>query len=261
MKLPLYKFVLSFALVLFFGSFTFAQNEREQGIELYKNGNYKAAITTLKEAVSQNSKDLTASHYLGLSLEKDNQIKQAIKIFNANIDNALKMIAETLEEKLGGIRRENDKETIRDYLQRRIGSEINSALESGQRFEELNSKEATSDKWQTKILALRFFTQNVKATEKNNTEKSNAVSVRITNKPFPSYTDSARANRTNGTIRLWTLFLSNGRIGLVVPLNRLPDGLTESALNAAKDIRFEPATRDGKAVSVVKQIEYSFTTF
>jgi len=41
----------------------------------------------------------------------------------------------------------------------------------------------------------------------------------------------------------------------------LPYGLTEQAIAAAKSIRFEPAKKDGVAITKIKQIDYSFTLY
>lgn len=38
-------------------------------------------------------------------------------------------------------------------------------------------------------------------------------------------------------------------------------GLTESAVEAAKKIKFTPATKDGKRVSMWLQLEYNFNLF
>ena len=65
--------------------------------------------------------------------------------------------------------------------------------------------------------------------------------LKIISKPRPGYTDSARLNNIEGTVVLNVTFLASGQIGRVEPLERLPDGLTEQAIAAAKRISFEPA--------------------
>jgi TonB family protein len=85
--------------------------------------------------------------------------------------------------------------------------------------------------------------------------------LRILSKPRPSYTDAARDNLTQGTVRLRVTFLSNGEIGSILPVKSLPNGLTEEAINAAKNIKFEPATIDGKPVTISRTVEYSFSIY
>jgi hypothetical protein len=41
----------------------------------------------------------------------------------------------------------------------------------------------------------------------------------------------------------------------------LPYGLTEKAIAAARQIRFQPAMKDGRAVSQFIQIEYNFNLY
>lgn len=63
-----------------------------------------------------------------------------------------------------------------------------------------------------------------------------------------------------GTVRLRVEFLASGQVGKVNPVTSLPYGLTESALEAAKQIKFEPAKKDGIPITVNKVIEYSFNS-
>jgi TonB family protein len=87
---------------------------------------------------------------------------------------------------------------------------------------------------------------------------ANLKGVRILSKPRADYTQPARINEVEGAVRLRVMFLASGEIGEVIPLSGLAYGLTEQAMAAARQIRFEPATRDGIAVSVIKIVEYSF---
>jgi TonB family protein len=47
----------------------------------------------------------------------------------------------------------------------------------------------------------------------------------------------------------------------ITPVITLSDGLTEAAMEAAQKITFQPAQKDGRAVSQWVQIEYVFTLF
>lgn len=93
------------------------------------------------------------------------------------------------------------------------------------------------------------------------TKEDGIAPLRLLSKPTPTYTDEARKNGASGSVKLRVTFLDSGTIGDVIPLNTLPDGLTESAVEAAKSIKFQPATKNGTPVTVVKLVEYSFTTF
>ena len=82
--------------------------------------------------------------------------------------------------------------------------------------------------------------------------------VRLLVKPPPSYTEKARANKVTGTVILKVVFTSYGTVENIHVIRELPDGLTERAIEAAKKIKFVPATKDGHAVSMWMQLEYVF---
>jgi TonB family protein len=85
--------------------------------------------------------------------------------------------------------------------------------------------------------------------------------VRILFKPEPRYTSRAIANGTTGVVRLRAQFNADGTISDIEPLATLPDGLTEEAIRAARQIKFLPATENGRPVSVTKLIEYKFDLY
>ncbi len=47
----------------------------------------------------------------------------------------------------------------------------------------------------------------------------------------------------------------------IIPVKGLGYGLDEQAINAARKITFEPPTHDGKPVSVVKKVAFTFTIY
>jgi len=57
------------------------------------------------------------------------------------------------------------------------------------------------------------------------------------------------------------VFASDGRVTHLLIVEALPYGLTERAIAAAKKIKFVPATRDGKPVSMWMQLEYNFNLY
>ncbi len=85
--------------------------------------------------------------------------------------------------------------------------------------------------------------------------------LKIISKPRANYTDAARQNQTQGTIKLAVEFGADGTIKTVVAFQTLPDGLTQNCLESAKKIKFDPATKDGKPYSTIGIISYSFTIY
>lgn len=80
----------------------------------------------------------------------------------------------------------------------------------------------------------------------------------ITFKPQPGFTDEARKNSVSGVVRLRAVLNFSGAVTNISVVKGLPDGLTEKAIAAARQIRFSPAQKDGRAVSQHVMLEYNF---
>jgi TonB family protein len=87
---------------------------------------------------------------------------------------------------------------------------------------------------------------------------SNHTWVNIKLQPTVKYTEAALRNHVTGLVRLRVLLDANGTVSDVVPLETLPDGLTEAAIEAARKIEFIPATDDGEPISVWVEINHEF---
>ena len=82
--------------------------------------------------------------------------------------------------------------------------------------------------------------------------------LKILSKAKPQYTEEARKNQIQGTVRLRVTFGANGQILNVSPISSLPNGLTEKAIEAARQIRFEPAKKGGVPYVVTKEVAFTF---
>ena len=91
--------------------------------------------------------------------------------------------------------------------------------------------------------------------------KGNEVDVKakLLSYPAPSLTGKSQDNRTRGIVVLKVIFAKTGRVESIRVVQGLADGLTESAVEAAKKIKFIPAKKDGKPVSMWMQLEYNFS--
>ena len=85
------------------------------------------------------------------------------------------------------------------------------------------------------------------------------VKARLLTKPEPSYTADARKNDISGTVILKVVFAKTGQVQNIRVVSGLPYGLTEQAINAARQIKFTPAMIDGTPVSMWMQLEYNFS--
>ena len=85
--------------------------------------------------------------------------------------------------------------------------------------------------------------------------------MQIVSKPIAFYTESARKNCVEGVVKLRITFYANGKAGNFKVVSNLPYGLTEQAMAAAKNIKFEPARKHGKPVSITKIVSYNFAIY
>ena len=93
------------------------------------------------------------------------------------------------------------------------------------------------------------------------TGKDVTTKARLISKPEPQYTEEARKNQITGTVVLKVVFASNGTVQNIRTVSGLPNGLTERAIAAARQIKFVPATKDGHQVSMWMQLEYNFNLY
>ncbi|MCU1265676.1 MAG: TonB family C-terminal domain protein [Acidobacteria bacterium] len=85
--------------------------------------------------------------------------------------------------------------------------------------------------------------------------------AKVISKPEPQYTEAARKNQVTGSVILSVIFSESGEVTSIRAIRVLPDGLTEKAIAAARQIRFVPAVRNGQPVSVYMQLEYNFNLY
>ncbi len=166
------------------GKNAYSQSDREQGIELFRNGEYEKALPILQARVVEEKRDRPAWIYLGAVLVKLGKLDEARAAFR-NRNTVYKENVPTVYDK----------------------------------------------------------------------------KLKITNRPQAIYPSNARSKGTSGVVSIAVEMRGDGKIGFVVPFVELPDGLTESSVKAANSLKFEPAWKDGKPVTTVNIIDYSFNTY
>lgn len=122
---------------------------------------------------------------------------------------------------------------------------------------------------QTKLDELKIFYQYFSTRKTLDIDKSapspnidpSIAPLTVLTKPRANYTDSARQAGVQGEIALAVLFSADGKTKMILVLKPLSNGLTEQAIKAAEKITFDPQMKDGKPVSVVKIVKYSFTLY
>jgi TonB family protein len=78
-------------------------------------------------------------------------------------------------------------------------------------------------------------------------------------RPVPGYTEEARRAHVEGAVKLSVVLNANGMVSDIRVAQSLGYGLDEKAMEAARELRFVPAQKDGHAVSVRVFLEFKFT--
>jgi TonB family protein len=228
---------------------------RAAGIALYEKGDAAGAIKLLKVATKKDKSDLVSWYWLGVAFEQVQKPGDARKSYEK-------------AAKLGDTLLTNQLESIAtaDWSPRllQLKPQLDLAVRSANSYLRLNPKISRSkaEEWNERKQFLTDFGEFPELSSWT-TYKSKEVTTRarVLSKPEPSYTEAARQNQVTGTVVLRVIFAEDGRVRAIFPVRRLPHGLTASAIRSARQIRFIPATKDGKPVSMWMQLEYNFNIY
>lgn len=80
----------------------------------------------------------------------------------------------------------------------------------------------------------------------------------VVSKPLPVYTSQARQFKVQGDVILRVTFTSNGEVVVRGIVHGLGYGLDDEARRVAREIRFRPATRNGRPVDLTTNITITF---
>jgi TonB family protein len=101
-------------------------------------------------------------------------------------------------------------------------------------------------------------TENRTAAKAQPGEIARTLPAEIISKPVPVYPEEARRLGIEGEVWLEVRFESTGRLQVVRVVRGLGHGLDEAAIQAAQQIRFKPARRDGQPADSTGVLHISF---
>jgi TonB family protein len=116
------------------------------------------------------------------------------------------------------------------------------------------------DYWRERLDTLKLYAEPVSRPEERTIFGRSEVQkpVKFVDTPLAVYTDEARAAKAKGDVRLRLVLAADGTVKYVFPIKSLRYGLTEAAMNAVRQIKFEPAMRNGSSASVFMTLVYEF---
>jgi TonB family protein len=231
-----------------------------RGVELYRTGDLDGAVKTFKQEARKNKNDADAWYYLGLTYEKLEKRKDALKAFekaiSVSFSNFSRGPAASVEEY------KNLNPEGRRAARKQFAAQYARAAESVENYIRLRPEAVGV--WREQLESLRAYARGL-ATEAGPdaifldadvSQKSVVLS-----RPEPLYTERARQSQTSGYVRLRIVLAADGTVRNFLVLKALPDGLTEQAVNAARRVTFTPALRDGRPVSQYVTIDYNFNVY
>ncbi len=224
------------------------------------------------QAIEINPKSANAYYIRGAANvwlgDNDNAVKDADKAISLNADysQAYTLKSDALLANFGKLVNGGVKPRDAANLLEQAQSALETCLKNCRNNLQVESQKKAVD---TLHLFTEYFSRNRNAQLSDTTDASSGQTIpstadssvtplKILKKPAAQYSNNARENGISGTVRVAALFSENGRVTHILVLKSLGGGLTENAVSAAKQLEFEPATKDGKPISQVRIIEYNF---
>jgi TonB family protein len=117
-----------------------------------------------------------------------------------------------------------------------------------------------ADKWRERSDTMWLYSQPISPPSSRLVYGASEVQkkARLLDPPAAAYPDQARAAKAKGEVRLRVVLASDGTVKYIFPMKPLKHGLTEAAIEAAQQIKFEPAIRDGKPAAQFATLSYVF---
>lgn len=141
--------------------------------------------------------------------------------------------------------------------------QLEEAADSLERYLKANPNVADAEMWREQLTSLRFYAalrDGKSPSGFDNTYSIRDVTVRaqILSRREPQYPTRAREKGISGRVVLRAVFGVEGRVRNILVVASPDSELTAVCIEAAREIRFIPAQKDGKPVSQFTQIEYEF---
>lgn len=158
----------------------------------------------------------------------------------------------------------NETPEVRSILTEKSNARFVEATQTLETFIRLAPNAPEVPKLREELTQMRLYRDAMDVSNPNRTIfSSRDVTSRavIQGKPEPLYTERARRNQVRGMVRLRLVLGADGKVQHVYATRKLPDGLTEAAIAAARKIKFIPAIKDGRPVSQFVTIEYNFNIY
>ena len=243
------------------------------------DGDNKEAVKNVKRALALDPKDFESHCVAGMARLREGapavalaEAEEALKI-KSDYAEALILKTQALvnifakeQIKIGGgagaqRKSANSDAAVSEERRQERYSLLKQASESLEAYLKLRPEQSGQGLWNQQLEALRAYAKLGSESDLATAKLHPKILYRhpkILYREKAQYTDAARNAGIQGTVILMTVFADDGAIKHIMVLQPLSYGLTEQAIMAARKIRFTPADKDGKPISVIIFLEYTF---
>lgn len=228
----------------------------KEGMDALSSNDYEKAAGHFKQAAADKPGDMWAFYYFGLCLLNLKRFDEAANAYQQAM--RIKPNEAAVHYQLGKIHLEKgDTEAAKNELGWLQEHSQNLALYLSDLFPADN----TASQQQPEPTDAPANSQPLRPADKNMLPMTPSQRPTILYREKAKYTEIAKINRVQGAVVLQVVFEVGGVIRLIRVTRKLPDGLTQKAIEAAQKIRFNPATRNGAPVSVRGTLEFQFNLY
>jgi len=245
-------------------------------LQLLGNDN-KGAVKNAEKALALDPKNYESLYIAGMARLRENaaaealaRAEEALKI-KPDYPMALLLKAEALmgmfaQERVNWIgsldpRERNKLSSEADGKVKRppYYSLLKPASESLEAYLKLTPERSEQSFWNEQLETIRFYVRWAEGSEKSVVPMTRTLKPTILYRERARYPEEARAAGVQGTVVLTVVFAADGTIKHIIAVKGLSHGLTEEAIAAARKIRFTPAMGDGEPISVIGNLEFTFS--
>ncbi len=231
-----------------------------RGRKLLEEGDAEGAVKILREAADRDREDDAARHFLGVALARAGRRDEALKALQSAMELRSRAFNFEFNQQRQADREWSPGDSSR--FRSRFAAKTGALLETVEALVALGPEDVEHlREW---LSTLRLYAQTA-ADPKFDTKPFRLpeliTKAQIIRKPEPRYTERARRGRISGVVRLRALLGADGTVKGVSIIKGLGGGLSESAAEAARAIKFTPAAVDGRPVSQFVLLEYNFYVY
>ncbi len=144
---------------------------------------------------------------------------------------------------------------------------LNEAANSLATYLKLTQDPTEKEFWREQLDAMSFYANWAEVKRRAPSESPQPVPISVSLRPTITYRERAKYTQEAldagiaGIVLLLVTYSAEGELKHLLVIKGLGYGLTQSAVEAARKIKFTPAVKDGKPITVIGQIEFNFSRY